>query len=77
MSEQQSLKRQSLESKIKIVDSLISGEGSSSVGRVFGLNEATIRTIEQMRVPFHNQSFLGQHLVPKQHLIVEFPLWKK
>ena len=57
MSEQQSLKRQtiSLESKIKILDSLISGEGSSSVGRTFGLNEATIRTIENMRVPFDNQ----------------------
>ena len=34
MSEQQSLKRQtiSLESKIKILDILVSGEGSSSVG---------------------------------------------
>ena len=61
MSKQQSLKRQtiSLESKIKILDSLISGEDSSSVGRAFGLNEATIRTIEKMRVPFDNHQILG------------------
>ena len=53
MSKQQSLKRQtiSLQSKIKILDSL-SGEDSSSVGRAFGLNEATIRTIEKME--FHS-----------------------
>ena len=57
MSKQQSLKRQtiSLQRKIKILDILISGEGYSSVGRAFGLNEATIRTIEKMRVPFDNQ----------------------
>ena len=57
ISKQQSLKRQtiSLESIIKILHSLISGKGSSSVGRAIGWNVATIRTIEKMRVPFDNQ----------------------
>ena len=64
MSKQQSLNRQtiSLDSKIKILDSLISGEGSLSVCRGFGLNEATVRTIKNMRVPFDDQWFLGNFL---------------
>lgn len=57
--QQQILKRQtiSLETKIKILDCLRSGEGSTSVGRAFGLNEATIRTIKK------NESSIRQSVI--------------
>ena len=37
----------SLEVKLKILDCLAKGEGSTSVGKKFDLNEATIRTIKK------------------------------
>ena len=61
----------SLETKIKILDCLKRGERSTSVGKSFGFNEATIRTIKKMRIPFENQLFLDQNLVLKHHHIVE------
>lgn len=39
----------SLEDKIKILDRLAAGEGATSVGKRFSLNESTIRTIKKMK----------------------------
>lgn len=39
----------SLEDKIKILDRLAAGEGATSVGKHFSLNESTIRTIKKMK----------------------------
>lgn len=38
----------SLEDKIKILDRLATGEGTTSVGKHFSLKESTIRTIKKM-----------------------------
>lgn len=40
----------SLEDKIKILDRLAAGEGATSVGKRFSLNESTIRTIKKLRI---------------------------
>ncbi|GFT38390.1 tigger transposable element-derived protein 1 [Nephila pilipes] len=55
----------SLEIKIKILDSLAKGEGSTSVGKSFGLNEATVRTIKRNEKSIRESIIGGSKLSSK------------
>ena len=55
----------SLETKVKILESLVRNRGSRFVGKRFGLNEATIWIIGETRILYANLSFVDQNSVPK------------
>jgi hypothetical protein len=55
----------SLESKIKILDLLAKGEGPTSVGKSFGLHEATIRTIKKNEDSIRQSVISGSKLSSK------------
>lgn len=55
----------SLETKIEILDHLRNGEGSTSIGKMFGLNEATIRTIKKNEIAIRQSVISGTKLSAK------------
>ncbi|CAK9825672.1 Tigger transposable element-derived protein 1 [Anthophora retusa] len=55
----------SLETKIKILDRLRNGEGSTALGKTFGLNEATIRTIKKNEIAIRQSVISGTNLSVK------------
>jgi len=55
----------SLETKIEILDRLRNGEGSTALGKTFGLNEATIRTIKQNEIAIRQSVISGTNLSVK------------
>ncbi|XP_061388963.1 tigger transposable element-derived protein 1-like [Musca vetustissima] len=55
----------SLETKIKILDRLRNGDGSTALGKTFGLTEATIRTIKK------NEIAIRQSVISETYLSVK------
>lgn len=55
----------SLDTKIQILNRLATGEGSTSVGKHFGLNEATVRTIKKNEAAIRKSVISGTNLSAK------------
>ncbi|XP_030383230.1 tigger transposable element-derived protein 1-like [Scaptodrosophila lebanonensis] len=55
----------SLETKIEILDRLRNGEGSTFLGKMFGLNEATVRTIKRNEFSIRQSMISGTKLSVK------------
>ncbi|XP_030385600.1 tigger transposable element-derived protein 1-like [Scaptodrosophila lebanonensis] len=55
----------SLETKIEILDRLRNGEGSTFLGKMFGLNEATVRTIKKNETSIRESVISGTKLSAK------------
>ncbi|XP_058826784.1 tigger transposable element-derived protein 2-like [Topomyia yanbarensis] len=59
-----------LKDKIKILDSLASGQTAAAVGRKFALNESTIRTVKRNEARIRN-SVTGQEAKDSRDIVMD------